>query len=40
LKHGFIYESSMMGHDHLPCCARVGNMISVEEAMRFGPEIS
>ena len=38
LKHGFFYESSMMGHDHLPYRARTGDEVSVDEPMRFGAE--
>ena len=38
LKHGFFYESSMMGHDHLPYRARTGDAVSVDAPMRFGQE--
>ena len=38
LDHGFIYESSMMGHDYLPYRARMGDVIETDEAVRFGPE--
>lgn len=36
LKYGFFYESSMMGHDHYPYRARVGDVVPADEAMRFG----
>jgi len=36
LGHGFIYESSMMGHDYLPYRARRGDVVEAEEPMRFG----
>jgi peptidoglycan/xylan/chitin deacetylase (PgdA/CDA1 family) len=38
LKHGFLYESSMMGHDYLPYRARQGDVIELEEPARLGPE--
>jgi peptidoglycan/xylan/chitin deacetylase (PgdA/CDA1 family) len=37
LKHGFAYDSSMMGHDWLPYFARQGDVIEAEAPMRFGP---
>src|SRR3546814_21149722 len=36
LSHGFVYDSSMMGHDHLPYRARTGDVVSVDAPMRFG----
>lgn len=36
LKHGFIYDSSMMGHDHSPYFARSGDVVSDEEPIIFG----
>ena len=36
LKHGFLYDSSMMGHDISPYQARQGDGISLLEPMRFG----
>jgi peptidoglycan/xylan/chitin deacetylase (PgdA/CDA1 family) len=36
LAHGFVYESSMMGHDYLPYRARRGDVVEAEEPMRFG----
>jgi len=36
LKHGFLYESSMMGHDHEPYRVRQGDVVRVDEGMKFG----
>ncbi len=36
LEHGFLYESSMMGHDHSPYRARVGDVVHADRAMEFG----
>lgn len=36
LRHGFLYESSMMGHDHEPYRIRQGDIVSVDEPMIFG----
>jgi peptidoglycan/xylan/chitin deacetylase (PgdA/CDA1 family) len=38
IKHGFLYESSMMGNDHEPYRARVGDVVRLEEPMAFGKE--
>ena len=38
LKHGFLYESSMMGHDYLPYRARQGDVIELEKPTVLGPE--
>ena len=38
IKHGFTYESSMMGHDCSPYYARTGDIIALDQPMRFGPE--
>lgn len=38
LAHGFVYDSSMMGHDHLPYRARTGDVVTIDEPMVFGPE--
>jgi peptidoglycan/xylan/chitin deacetylase (PgdA/CDA1 family) len=38
LKHGFTYDSSLMGHDYLPYQARDGDVVSLEEPIRFGPD--
>ena len=38
LKHGFIYDSSMMGDDHLPYFARQGDQIFTDEPMQFGSQ--
>jgi peptidoglycan-N-acetylglucosamine deacetylase len=40
LKHGFLYDSSMMGHDWMPYYARTGDVIHDEEPTEFGPETS
>lgn len=36
LSQGFVYDSSMMGHDHHPYFARRGDVVSEEEPFRFG----
>jgi len=36
LKHGFDYESSLMGNDHTPYFARVGDKPTVDEPFVFG----
>jgi peptidoglycan-N-acetylglucosamine deacetylase len=36
LKHGFMYESSMMGNDHSPYRVRMGDVITLEEPAVFG----
>lgn len=36
LKHGFLYESSLMGDDHTPYFARTGDRPTVDEPFRFG----
>ena len=38
LAEGFVYDSSMMGHDYLPYRARTGDLIALEEAVEFGKE--
>ena len=38
VKHGFFYESSMMGHDYLPYRVRQKDVIKLHEAMQFGEE--
>ena len=38
LKHGFIYDSSLMGHDYLPYQARDGDVAELQAPMRFGPD--
>ena len=40
VSRGFLYESSMMGNDYTPYFARTGDVIALEEPMRFGPETS
>ena len=36
IKHGFFYESSMMGNDHSPYRVRTGDLIHDEEPVEFG----
>ncbi|MCL4535968.1 MAG: polysaccharide deacetylase [Bacteroidetes bacterium] len=38
LKHGFVYDSSMMGHDYLPYRCRQGDVITADGPARLGPE--
>jgi peptidoglycan/xylan/chitin deacetylase (PgdA/CDA1 family) len=38
LKHGFVYDSSQMGHDYLPYQAREGDVISLEQPLVHGPD--
>ncbi len=38
LDNGFLYDSSMMGHDYLPYRARTGDEIEPGRPIRFGPE--
>jgi peptidoglycan-N-acetylglucosamine deacetylase len=38
LKHGFLYDSSMMGHDYVPYRARSGDVIALEAPAVFGVE--
>ena len=38
LKHGFLYDSSMMGHDYSPYQARAGDAIALDQPMRFGAD--
>ena len=38
LKHGFTYDSSLMGHDYLPYQARDGDVVSLEEPIGFGAD--
>ena len=40
LKHGFLYESSMMGNDYTPYFARANDFIDVHEPMQFGQPTS
>jgi len=37
LEHGIRYDSSMMGHDHHPYFARMGDTVAVDAPMQFGP---
>ncbi len=36
LKHEFLYDSSMMGHDHSPCFARRNDVVPDDEPIQFG----
>ncbi len=36
LSREFVYDSSLMGHDHLPYRARLGDEVSVDQPIRFG----
>ena len=38
LKHGFVYDSSMMGHDISPYQARIGDETELLHPMRFGAD--
>jgi peptidoglycan/xylan/chitin deacetylase (PgdA/CDA1 family) len=38
LKHGFLYDSSMMGTDHVPYRVRLGDVIELEKPAVFGKE--
>ena len=38
LKHGFVYDSSMMGHDYFPYQARNGDQVPLLEKMVFGAD--
>lgn len=38
LRHGFLYESSMMGDDHQPYRVRQGDVVHLDKPMEFGRE--
>jgi peptidoglycan/xylan/chitin deacetylase (PgdA/CDA1 family) len=38
LKHGFVYDSSMMGHDYLPYQVRLGDKVSLQAPLAFGQD--
>jgi len=40
LEQGFVYDSSMMGHDYVPYRARSGDVIDAEHGVEFGEETS
>jgi peptidoglycan-N-acetylglucosamine deacetylase len=40
LKHGFVYESSMMGHDYLPYFARRNDVVPASDPIQFGETTS
>lgn len=35
-KHGFVYESSMMGHDHSPYFIRIGDKVDPKKRLELG----
>ena len=37
LKHGFLYDSSMMGDDFTPYRARTGDVVDIQQPLKFGP---
>jgi peptidoglycan-N-acetylglucosamine deacetylase len=37
IEHGFLYDSSMMGHDWMPYRVRQGDMIELQQPAVFGP---
>ena len=38
LEHGFVYDSSMMGHDYLPYRARSSDVVNTDAPVAFGRE--
>jgi peptidoglycan-N-acetylglucosamine deacetylase len=38
LKHGFVYDSSLMGHDYLPYQAHEGDVVTLQEPIRHGKD--
>lgn len=40
LRHGFLYESSMMANDHEPYRVRQGDVVHLDKPMEFGRETS
>jgi len=38
LKHGFVYDSSLMGHDYLPYQARENDIVALEEPIVYGAD--
>jgi peptidoglycan/xylan/chitin deacetylase (PgdA/CDA1 family) len=36
-KYGFLYDSSLMGNDYSPYRVREGDVVELEQPMRFGP---
>ncbi len=38
LRHGFLYESSLMGNDHEPYRVRQGDVVHLDKPMEFGKE--
>ena len=40
LRHGFVYDSSLMGHDYLPYQAREAGEVSLQQPLRHGKATS
>lgn len=38
LKHNFYYDTSMMGHDYIPYRVRQGDVVTLQEPMKFGDD--
>jgi peptidoglycan/xylan/chitin deacetylase (PgdA/CDA1 family) len=38
LQHGFVYDSSLMGHDYLPYQARRNDVVELEAPIRYGAD--
>jgi peptidoglycan-N-acetylglucosamine deacetylase len=38
LAYGFVYDSSLMGHDYLPYQARDGDVVTLEAPIVYGPD--
>jgi peptidoglycan-N-acetylglucosamine deacetylase len=38
LRHGFVYDSSLMGHDYLPYQARENDVAELEAPIRYGAD--
>ena len=38
LSHGFVYDSSLMGHDYLPYQARENDVVSLEQPIIYGAD--
>jgi len=38
LRHGFVYDSSLMGHDYLPYQAREGDVVTLEAPIVYGKD--
>lgn len=38
IKHDFLYDSSLMGHDYLPYQARQNDVVTLQEPIVYGPD--